>query len=254
MKIISKILIIIIFTTTVFSRELGETEITTEDGIEVYQNEKFYLLKKNVKISSDSFTLSADKVKVEFDKNLYDIINLNSEGNVSFDSDELNIKGNGKLIKFNVSSEELKVEGLGSQLISEDITMISDGYIKVNNSNGNFLLKGPKSKLTRDNIIIEAEYINGNYSNNSNQRQITFLEVSDKTISYLKNNDVEMYAKRINFDDKSSIIELMDSVSIIRDGEKISGDYGTLDTKNNSYKIKSKDKTKVKAVIKSNEQ
>ena len=254
MKIISKILIIIVFATTVFSRELGETEITTEDGIEVYQNEKFYLLKKNVKISSDSFTLSADKVKVEFDKNLYDITNLNSEGDVSFDSAELKIKGNGKSIKFNVSSEELKVEGLGSQLISEDIFMISDGYIKVNNSNGNFLLEGPKSKLIRDNVIIEAEYINGNYSNNLNQRQIEFLEISDKTISYLKNNDVEMYAKKINFDDKSSIIELIDNVSIIRDGEKISGDYGTLDTKNNSYKIKSKDKTKVKAIIKSNEQ
>ena len=27
------------------AKELGETEITTEDGIEVYQKEKYYLLK-----------------------------------------------------------------------------------------------------------------------------------------------------------------------------------------------------------------
>ena len=36
-------------------------------------------------------------------------------------------------------------------------------------------------------------------------------------------------------------------------GEKIIGDYGTLDTKNNSYKIKSNNDTKVKVVIQNNE-
>ena len=29
-----------------FSRNIGETEITTEDGIEVFQEEKYYLVKK----------------------------------------------------------------------------------------------------------------------------------------------------------------------------------------------------------------
>ena len=43
-------------------------------------------------------------------------------------------------------------------------------------------------------------------------------------------------------------------MTIIRDGEKISGDYGTLDTKNNSYKIKSNDETKVKVIILNNGQ
>ena len=41
-----KIITILLFSVTIQSRELGETEITTEDGIEVFQNEKFYLLKK----------------------------------------------------------------------------------------------------------------------------------------------------------------------------------------------------------------
>ena len=49
------------------------------------------------------------------------------------------------------------------------------------------------------------------------------------------------------------MIELIDDVSIIRNGEKIIGDYGTLDTKNNSYKIKSKDETKVKVIIQNDE-
>ncbi len=33
------------------SKGIGEIEITTDDGIEVFQNEKYYLLKKNVKIN-----------------------------------------------------------------------------------------------------------------------------------------------------------------------------------------------------------
>ena len=58
MKLIFKIIIILFFFLLIFyAREIGETEITTEDGIEVFQNEKYYLLKKNVKIESDNFNI-----------------------------------------------------------------------------------------------------------------------------------------------------------------------------------------------------
>ena len=56
-----------------FSRNIGETEITTEDGIEVFQEEKYYLLKKNVEIVSDEFELNGNLVKIFFEKDLYDI-------------------------------------------------------------------------------------------------------------------------------------------------------------------------------------
>ena len=46
MKLIIKIIIIFLISVTLNAREIGETEITTEDGIEVFQNEKFYLLKQ----------------------------------------------------------------------------------------------------------------------------------------------------------------------------------------------------------------
>ena len=109
------------------------------------------------------------------------------------------------------------------------------------------------SKLRNENIFIKANAIDGIFLNGVNAMQITLLRVSDEKISYVKNNDTEMYAKKINFDNDISIIELIDNVTIIRNGEKITGDYGTLDTKNNSYKIKSKDQTKVKAIIQDNE-
>ena len=41
-------LLFFIITISLQARNLGETEITTEEGIEVFQKEKHYILKKNV--------------------------------------------------------------------------------------------------------------------------------------------------------------------------------------------------------------
>ena len=253
MKLIINIIIIFLISITLNAREIGETEITTEDGIEVFQNEKFYLLKQNVKIVSDNFTLTADEVKINFDKSLYDITELDANGNVDFKSNEFETSGSGKYLNFKVKVEKIKVEGEGSQLVTSDVKMFSDGFIEVNNVNGDFFLKGTNSKLVNDNIIVKAETINGNFSEKTNVKEITYLEVIDKNISYVKNNDTEMYAKKINYDYDTSIIELIDDVIIIRDKEKIIGDYGTLDTRNNSYKIKSNNQNKVKVIIQNNE-
>ena len=253
MKLIINIIIIFLISITLNAREIGETEITTEDGIEVFQNEKFYLLKQNVKIVSDAFTLSADEVKINFDKSLYDITELDASGNVDFKSNEFETSGSGNFLNFKVKIEKIKVEGEGSELVTSDVKMFSDGFIEVSNLNGDFLLKGTNSKLVNETIIIKAESINGNFSENANEKEITYLEVIDKNISYVKNNDTEMYAKKINFDYDTSIIELIDDVTIIRNEEKITGDYGTLDTRNNSYKIKSINQNKVKVIIQNNE-
>ena len=253
MRIVLKILLIFIFPLNVIAREKGETEITTEDGIEVFQSEKYYLLKKNVIIDSDNFSLNAENVKINFDKSLYDIIQLNAVGDVKFNSQEFKMSGKGENLQFLVKLEEIKVEGLNSELFNEDVKMFSDGYIQINNLNGDFSLKGKNSKLINENIIIIAESIDGIFLIKDNQREISFLDVFDNNMSYVKNNNTEMYAKKINFNSDTSIIELIENVTIIREDEKISGDYGTLDTKNNSYKIKSNNDTKVKAVIQNNE-
>ena len=253
MKLIIKIIIIFLISKTLNAREIGETEITTEDGIEVFQNEKFYLLKQNVKIVSDNFILSADEVQINFDKSLYDITELDANGSVDFKSNEFETSGSGNYLNFKVKVEKIRVEGEGSELVTSDVKMFSDGFIEVSNLNGDFLLNGINSKLINENIIIEAETINGNFSKKANEKEITYLEVIDKNISYVKNNDTEMYAKKINFDYDTSIIELIDDVIIIRNEEKIAGDYGTLDTRNNSYKIKSNNQNKVKVIIQNNE-
>ena len=253
MRLIFSITIIILFSFNIIAREIGETEITTEDGIEVFQDEKFYLLKKNVKIVSDNFKLNAKDVKIDFDESLYDITEINAKGEANFVSSKFGLNSKSESFKFEVITEKLRVDGKNSELITKDIEMYSDGFIEVNNLNGDFKLEGMNSKLINESILIKAEKIDGIFSNNGDQKEITFLNVIDKKISYVKNNNTEMYAKKINFDNKISIIELIDDVIIIRNGEKITGDYGTLDTKNNSYKIKSHKNTKVKAVIQNNE-
>ena len=203
-----------------------------------------------MQIKSDNFTLNADDVKIYFEKSLYDIKEIDAQGNVDFNSSEFKMSGSGEAFNFLVFNEKLKIEGLKSKLIAEDIKMTSDGFIEVNNANGNFSVKGLNSKLVNESIIIIAESIDGKFSNNN---EISLLNVVDKKISYVKNNEIEMYAKKINFDNKSSIIELIDKVTIIRNEEKITGDYGTLNTKNNSYKMKSNKQSKVKVIIQNNE-
>ena len=253
MKTIFKIIIIFLFSFTTLGRERGETEITTDDGIEVFQNEKYYLLKKNVNIESDNFILSANDVKINFDKSLYDITEIYAEGNVKFYSSEFNIKGDGEKLNFKVKIEKLEVEGKNSKLITNNTQMFSDGYIDVNNIDGSFTLDGLNSKLINESIFIKGNSIKGIFSRNTEIKEITSLNIEDEEISYVKHNDTEMYAKKINFNNDSSIIELIDNVTILRNEEKITGDYGTLDTKNNSYKIKSNDQTKVKVIIQNNE-
>ena len=61
--------------------------------------------------------------------------------------------------------------------------------------------------------------------------------------------NTEMYAKKINYNKETAIVEMEKNVKIIRDGETITGDYGTLDTNKNSYKVKSKEEKKVKVII-----
>ena len=253
MNLVLKIIVILVFSTSVVGRDKGETEISTEDGIEVFQNEKYYLLKKNVIIESDNFSLNADNVKINFNKDMYDIVEIDAKGEVIFNSITFNSKGSGEHLNLKVKLEEIKVNGIDSVLSTDNVNMFSDGYIKVNNLNGEFSIKGQNSKLIDEDIYIEGESIDGVFSNINNIKEITSLNISDSSMSYVRNKDSEMYAKKINFNNITSIIELIDEVTIVRGGETISGDYGTLDTKNNSYKIKSKNKTKVKAIIQNNE-
>ena len=237
------ILFIIFFSSNSISREAGQTEITTDQGIEVFQNEKFYLLKKNVKIISDDFELNADLVKGYFDKDLYDIIKIESEGNVTLLSNQ-GMKAKGQKVNFSTKNENINVLGKGSSLDYDNIEMFSDGLIKVNNLTGKFKLEGDSSELKTDEILIIGNTIDGQYKNINGINEIVNLEVQDYNLANIQTNNLNMFANKAIYNKKDNIIELFENVKVIRDNEIITGDYANIDTLNESYKIKSKDSEK----------
>ena len=127
--------------------------------------------------------------------------------------------------------------------------MFSNGNINVNNINGHFRLEGNESTLNSENIFIKGNNINGKFLTIDNEKQIVFLNVSDENISLIDNNNTKMFANKINYNKETSIIELENNVKIIRDGETITGDYGTLNMETNSYKVNSNNDKKVKIII-----
>ena len=237
------------FCSSALGREVGQTEITTDDGIEVFQEEKYYLLKKNVEILSDELELTGQNVKIYFDQDLYDIKELIAIDNVSFISNQFNIKGSGNSVKFNIKNQTILISGLKSQLYLENTEMFSDGKINVDNLKGSFFIDGPNSKLVSDKIFIIGSKIVGNFEIIDGKRDIANLVVEDDKKLNIKTDDIVMFSKKAVYNKKKSIIELFEEVEINRDNETITGDYGLLDTNKNSYKVLSKDSNKVKAII-----
>ena len=252
MKFLFYLLILIFNIDNINARNIGETEITAEEGIEVFQDEKYYLLKKNVNIESDNFVLKGDEIKIFYELDLYDLKTIDAKGGVRLNSPEYNLIASGEKLKFTVNNEIIFIEGKNSKLITKDTEMQSDGSIEVNNTSGNFSLNGPNSELKAENIKIIASEISGVFSFNETLNEIILLYVSDENIAYVDTDNIEMYANNINYNKENSTIELENNVKIISDGEEISGDYGTIDTMTNSYKIKSKESKKVKVIITNN--
>jgi len=246
MKYISCILIL--FSFQVIGIESGQTEITTEDGIEVFNKEKYYLLKKNVKIISDEYELNADLVRAYFNKDLYDIIRILSDGNVTLISSK-GIKASGEKIDLDTINEDLQIFGRNSLFISNEINMSSDKEIKINNITGEFKINGPNSRLISNKIDISGYLIKGKFSKIDKSNEVEFLDVQDTTQINIKTETLDMYALRAEYNKKNNIIELFDNVKILRDNESISGNYAKINTLTESYKVTSKKSEKVRVLL-----
>ena len=242
------ITILIFFSFQTIGRESGQTEITTDDGIEVFNKEKYYLLKTNVKIISDEYELNADLVKAYFNKDLYDITRIFSDGNVTLNSSS-GIKASGEKIDFDIINEDLQIFGKNSLFINNKINMFSDKEIKINNITGNFIVNGPNSRLKTNKIDITGYLIKGKFTQLENINEVELLNVEDETQINIKTETLDMYALRADYDKKINIIELFDNVKIYRDNESILGDYAKINTLTESYKVTSKESGKVKVLL-----
>ena len=247
-------ILIISYSFVGYSRGKGETEITTDGGIEVFQNEKYYLLKKNVIILSDDFEITSDNVKANFEIDLYDIISLETKGNSKLDAIKYGVIGNGDEIDINIKSEEIAVRGKNSFLKLQETKMKSDGSIKVNNLLGTFVLVGKNSNLKNNDLDIYGEYINGAFLEVEGNKQIKELYVEDQNLLTINTQNLKMNSQKAIYDDETNIIELFSKVKIIKGQEIIIGDYGYFDTIKKSYKVQSDDDSKVKVLIKNKDE
>ena len=179
MKKTYKIIYFTIFLILQYSNSFAEINITTDEGIEVFQDEKYYLLKKNVEIVTDDYLLTADNVKANFEKDLYDIKHIFAKGNSLLKSDSRNITAKGPELEFNIKEQILKISGTNSRLELDFASMYSDGKIDVYNNTGSFSLKGEKSKIIGNDIEVIGSDIKGKFSNISNTNEIIELNVID---------------------------------------------------------------------------
>ena len=248
-----KVLItILMFSQYIFARESGQTEITADEGIEVFQNEKYYLLKENVKITSDDFDLSGDEVKAYFEKDLYDITILDARNNVTFKFKN-GAEGKGDYLNFLILEKKLTVSGKNSYIQMNNLEMKSDKTLIVDDGKREFFLNGRNSKLKTENLEIIAETIEGKYDIINKKNEITNLILIDKKLVSILDKSLDMYAQKAIYSKKNNLIELFDNVKIIRNNETAIGDYAKINTVDNSYKITSKDSKGVKLIIENNE-
>ena len=99
--------------------------------------------------------------------------------------------------------------------------MISNNYIEINNSIGNFKLLGKNSKLFNNDISIIGSKIIGSYINDGSGIVIETLSVEDNEISNIKTTNIEMYAKKAVYNKKNNTIELFKNVKVVRENEII---------------------------------
>ena len=248
-----KILIFILLVSqNIFAREIGQTEITAEEGIEVFQKEKYYFLKKNVKITSDDFDLSGDEIKAYFDKDLYDITILDAYNNVNFKFKN-GANGRGNHLNFLIIEEKLTINGINSYINLDNLKMNSDGSLIIDNLKKEFFISGVNSKLKTKDLEIIAESIEGKYDIIDNNNEIINLILIDKKLVSISEGLLDMYAEKAIYSKKDNLIELFNNVKIIRNNETAIGDYAKINTLDKSYKIISKNSNRVKLVIEKDE-
>jgi len=243
-----QLIFIILFFQKIYAKDIGQTEITAEEGIEVFQQEKYYLLKKNVKIKSENFNLSADIIKAYFEKDLYDITKVEAENNAFLKSTK-GVEIRGQKVYFDIKKEIINVFGKNSLVKNLNISMSSNESIQINNINGHFELNGKNSVLKTTDTYILGEYIKGKFINIDGKNVIENLLATDQSQVNFKNKKVDMFSKKAVYNKGKNIIELFDNVKIISDGETILGDYAIINTLNESYKVNSKKSKKVKILI-----
>ena len=187
-------------------------------------------------------------VRAYFDKDLYDIVRIESEGNVKFITPS-GANGKSEILNYSIIDKKIHLLGPKSSLILNEIEMYSDELIIINDIDGKFKIEGKSSRLKSKDVDIMGSKIDGLYEKINEANEIINIIVIDDKISTIITNQTKMYAKKAIYNKEINIIELFNNVKIIRNNEVATGDYGKINTLDESYKIISNDSNKVKVYL-----
>ena len=126
---------------------------------------------------------------------------------------------------------------------------MADDTIKVNNSTGQFQIKGSNSQLINENTKITGKLIKGKFSKLKNVNEFESLYVEDDEIANIKLSNLDMYALRVDYNKVKDTVELFEKVKILKNNEFIEGDYAKINIIDESYKVTSKKSDKVKILL-----
>ena len=182
-----------------------ETIITTDGGIEVYQNEKYYDLSNNVDIRSKNFDLTADNALVYYEKDFYDLIKVIAIGKAYI------VTSQGAIIRGDKVTYQLK---------DEKFFIIGNGI------------------FTNKELHVEGNNIKGNFIKLEDETFVDYVEATDPNIVFIKNKEMKSYSKSAKYKKETEILELFDDVKIIKNQEVTTGDYANINMLTNNYFIK----------------
>ena len=182
------------------------TKITTDGGITLYQNDKYYELVDNVIINSTNFDLNADNVIAYYKVDLYDLIKIIATGK--------------------------------AKIKTSDGAIISGDKIIYEIENGNFKIEG-NGLFKNDKLTVKSKDIKGEIEEINNKKYIKNVEAKDDKKVYIQNQDMESYSKSAVYSKSNDLLELFDEVKIMKGKEITTGDYATINIKTNDYSIKS---------------
>ena len=217
-KVIIYLAIFIVFYfTKILTFAKSPTVITADDGIEVFQIEKYYNVSKNVDLKSEDFDLKADNLKAYYDKDFYDLIKIIATGDVVIKTNEGSIIRGEKVI-YEIPDQKFDIMGSGN-FVNESLTIIGEKII-------------------------------GSFFKVNDETVVKNVEAEDPQTVFIQNKEMKSYSKSAIYSKENEVLELFDNVKIIKGQEITTGDYANINILTNNYTIKSVD-NKVQLLINS---
>ena len=188
--------------------KFDQTIITTDGGIEVFQNEKYYNLVNNVDIKSKNFDLKADNVRAYYGKDYYDLTKIIATGSAYILTSENSVIRGDKII-YEIENENFFIEGNGSFVDAE--------------------------------LTVTGEEIKGNFIKINDEKFVENVKAIDTNFVFIKNKEMKSYSKSAIYVKGTETLELFNNVKIIKGSEVTTGDYAKINMETNNYSIRSKD-------------